>query len=85
MFIERDLAEDILLLWNAKKNVILQGPPGVGKSYAAQRLAYALMGAKDRDRLRFVQFHHLEVDVLHFAAEGMHLEIAYDHIIFFSF
>lgn len=57
LFLERSLAEDILLLWRAKKNIILQGPPGVGKSYAAQRLAYALMGLKDRDRLRFVQFH----------------------------
>ncbi|WP_162888170.1 AAA family ATPase [Sphingomonas mesophila] len=57
LFLERDVAEDILLLWRAKKNIILQGPPGVGKSYAAQRLAYALMGLRDRDRLRFVQFH----------------------------
>ncbi len=57
LFLERSAAEDIMLLWRAKKNIILQGPPGVGKSYAAQRLAFALMGAKDRDRLRFVQFH----------------------------
>lgn len=57
LFLERSVAEDIMLLWRAKKNIILQGPPGVGKSYAAQRLAFALMGAKDRDRLRFVQFH----------------------------
>ncbi|MEG3087418.1 AAA family ATPase [Sphingomonas sp. PB4P5] len=57
LFLERSQAEDIMLLWRAKKNIILQGPPGVGKSYAAQRLAFALMGVKDRDRLRFVQFH----------------------------
>lgn len=57
LFLERDLAEEILLLWRAKKNLILQGPPGVGKSYAAQRLAFALMGAQDRSRLKFVQFH----------------------------
>ncbi|MCO5792681.1 MAG: AAA family ATPase [Blastomonas sp.] len=57
LFLEREQADDIMLLWRAKKNIILQGPPGVGKSYAAQRLAYALMGMKDRDRLRFVQFH----------------------------
>ena len=30
-----------------KKNVILAGPPGVGKTYAAQRLAYSIMGTKD--------------------------------------
>ncbi|MBX3571653.1 MAG: AAA family ATPase [Mesorhizobium sp.] len=57
LFLEREIAEEILLLWRAKKNVILQGPPGVGKSYAAQRLAFALMGERDRDRLEFVQFH----------------------------
>ena len=57
LFLERSDAEDIMLLWRAKKNIILQGPPGVGKSYAAQRLAFALMGVKDRDRMRFVQFH----------------------------
>lgn len=57
LFLSQSDAEDIMLLWRAKKNIILQGPPGVGKSYAAQRLAFALMGVKDRDRLRFVQFH----------------------------
>lgn len=57
LFLERELAEEILLLWRAKKNIILQGPPGVGKSYAAQRLAFALMGERDRSRLKFVQFH----------------------------
>jgi len=57
LFLERGQAEAIMLLWRAKKNIILQGPPGVGKSYAAQRLAFVLMGNKDRDRLRFVQFH----------------------------
>ena len=57
LFLERELVEEILLLWRAKKNIILQGPPGVGKSYAAQRLAFALMGERDRSRLKFVQFH----------------------------
>lgn len=57
LFLDHAEAEQIMLLWQAKRNVILQGPPGVGKSFAAQRLAFALMGAKDRDRLGFVQFH----------------------------
>ena len=45
----------------AKKNLILQGPPGTGKTWLAKRLAYALLGSRDRkvtrDRLRVVQFH----------------------------
>lgn len=40
-----------------KKNLILQGPPGVGKTYAAERLAYSIMGQKDTSRVRVVQFH----------------------------
>ena len=40
-----------------KKNVILQGAPGVGKTFAARRLAWSIMGEKDDDRIEFVQFH----------------------------
>ena len=40
-----------------KKNVILQGAPGVGKTFAARRLAYSIMGEKDESRIEFVQFH----------------------------
>ncbi|HJC23792.1 MAG TPA: AAA family ATPase [Candidatus Eisenbergiella merdavium] len=40
-----------------KKNIILQGAPGVGKTFAAKRLAYSIMGEKDDDRIEFIQFH----------------------------
>ena len=40
-----------------KMNNILQGAPGVGKTFAAKRLAYSLMGEKDDSRIEFVQFH----------------------------
>ena len=40
-----------------KKNIILQGAPGVGKTYAAKRLAYSIMGLKDTSRVKMIQFH----------------------------
>lgn len=40
-----------------KKNIILQGAPGVGKTFAAKRLAWSVMGEKDDNRIEFVQFH----------------------------
>ena len=43
--------------YTAKKNIILQGAPGVGKTCAAKRLAYSIMGEKDDSRIEFVQFH----------------------------
>lgn len=40
-----------------KKNIILQGAPGVGKTFSAKRLAYAMMGMTDESRIKMVQFH----------------------------
>lgn len=40
-----------------KKNIILQGAPGVGKTFAAKRLAYSVMGVKDIERVMMIQFH----------------------------
>lgn len=47
----------LVSLLRRKKNVILQGAPGVGKTYAAKRLAYSMMGQADSSRVEFVQFH----------------------------
>jgi hypothetical protein len=52
---ERYVTLEKLLL--RKKNVILQGAPGVGKTFAAQRLAFSLMGEKDTSRVKIIQFH----------------------------
>ena len=40
-----------------KKNIILQGAPGVGKTFAARRLAWSMIGEKNDDRIEFIQFH----------------------------
>ena len=42
---------------DSKLNIILQGAPGVGKTFVAKRLAYSIMGVKDVDRIMMVQFH----------------------------
>lgn len=60
-FLAREAVEEALQRTQTKKNLILQGPPGTGKTWLAKKLAYALMGSKDkkvtRGRLRVVQFH----------------------------
>jgi hypothetical protein len=40
-----------------KKNVILEGAPGVGKTFVARRIAWAWLGRKDARRIEMVQFH----------------------------
>lgn len=40
-----------------KKNIILQGAPGVGKTFVAKRIAFSMMGVKDVERVMMVQFH----------------------------
>lgn len=41
----------------SKKNIILQGAPGVGKTFIAKRLAYSILGVKDEGKVEMVQFH----------------------------
>ena len=57
LFLDRVTVEEILETWSQKKNLILQGAPGVGKSFAAKRLAYCLNNSNSLDRVRIVQFH----------------------------
>ncbi|GAA6198700.1 5-methylcytosine-specific restriction endonuclease subunit McrB [Pseudophaeobacter arcticus] len=57
LFLEREEVERHLEIWANKKNLILQGAPGVGKSFIARRLAYALIGFRDNRKVQTVQFH----------------------------
>ena len=57
VFMDEDRYNTLKALLLTKKNVILQGAPGVGKTFAAKRLAYSIMGEKDTNRVKMVQFH----------------------------
>jgi 5-methylcytosine-specific restriction protein B len=57
VFMDADRYDTLVNLLKNKKNIILQGAPGVGKTYAAKRLAYSIMGKKDASRVMMVQFH----------------------------
>lgn len=48
---------DLIEVLKYKKNIILQGAPGVGKTYMAKKLAYAFMGVIDDSRVEYIQFH----------------------------
>ena len=57
VFLSLEDLDQMLGLLRRKKNLILQGAPGTGKTFAAKRLAYALMGETDDSRVEVVQFH----------------------------
>ncbi len=57
VFMDEERYETLVNLINIKKNIILQGAPGVGKTFAAKRLAYSIMGKCDTSRVMMVQFH----------------------------
>ncbi|MBQ7928101.1 MAG: AAA family ATPase [Methanobrevibacter sp.] len=57
VYIDEDDYQTLVKLLENKKNLIVQGAPGVGKTFMAKRLAYSMMGVKDVERVMMVQFH----------------------------
>lgn len=57
VFLTEDEYEVLSGLLLSKKNIILQGAPGVGKTFMAKRLAYSILGCKDKKRVQMIQFH----------------------------
>lgn len=57
LFLSREDVERQLETWRNKKNLILTGAPGVGKSFIARRLAYTLIGFRDDRKVQTIQFH----------------------------
>ena len=57
VYMTEERFETLIALLKNKQNLILQGAPGVGKTFSAKRLAYAMMGKKDDSHIELIQFH----------------------------
>jgi len=57
LFMGEDAFDQIVRALKHKKNIVLQGAPGVGKTFVAKRLAQYLIGSEDQTKVRTVQFH----------------------------
>ena len=57
VFMSEEDYDSLYAIFRRKKNIVLQGAPGVGKTYIAKRLAYSMIGKVDTERVMLVQFH----------------------------
>ena len=57
VYLSEEAYEKLAGILQVKKNIVLQGAPGVGKTFAAKRLAFSMMGVKDVERVMMIQFH----------------------------
>ncbi|MDE2826749.1 MAG: AAA family ATPase [Bacteroidota bacterium] len=57
LFLPEEDFDRIIDALERKKNIVLEGPPGVGKTFIAKRLAYLIIGYEAPKRVRMIQFH----------------------------
>lgn len=57
VYLEPSDLKKLKRLLSTKRNLILDGAPGTGKTFCAKRLAWDLMGKRDDSRIETVQFH----------------------------
>lgn len=57
VFMDEPSYKRLVKILKMKKNLIIQGAPGVGKTFSAKRLAYSMMEERDENRIQMVQFH----------------------------
>jgi hypothetical protein len=57
VFMDEEILDDIIFNLEQKKNIILQGPSGVGKTFIAKRICYFHQGNRDNSNIEMVQFH----------------------------
>lgn len=56
-FVEEEQLSKIISSLNRRKSIILQGPPGTGKTWLAKRLANIIVGYKNSNNIKAIQFH----------------------------
>ena len=57
VYMSKEQYEEIKSLIKEKQNIILEGSPGVGKTYMAKKLVYSLIGEKNDDQIEMIEFH----------------------------